>query len=382
MELAIFGAGIAGLMTAITLRAHGHECRVFERSRQSHEAGMGFILVPDAIACLQSFGVHLTGAVGGSALERYYCRNDAGRVVFEQNMPAGARGIRRRDLTTALVRALGEHATLVFDTELEGLEFNKELDVTSARLAAGKDEDKNRQVTADLYVGADGIGSRARQILFPGWPATYARVPEIVGLVHSDEAAAWAGRNFNKFHSGAGGIAVGVLPVGNEHVVWYLQFDAQRFPLSQEIIDGDGDKGAAVRRNFVEKLVGDWADPIPSLLTMTDFSRVHLWRPIDTDLIPRFNRRNLVLVGDAAHPLSPFTSQGVASAVADAVALAGELDRVKTADHLDPALARYSRERHDQCAPFLARGRELLQHFLEPLSVDHVVLPIATEIGA
>jgi salicylate hydroxylase len=380
MEIAIFGAGIAGLTTAITLRAHGHSCRVLERSRQSHEAGMGFILVPEAIACLQSFGVHLAGAVGGSPLERYYCRNEAGRVVFEQSMPAGARGIRRRDLTTALVRALGKHATLVFDAELDGLEVNRDLEIASARLSAGKDKDK--QVKADLYVGADGIGSRARQVLFPGWPTTYARVPEIVGLVHSDKAAAWAGYNFNKFHSDAGGIAVGVLPVGNEHVVWFLQFDAQRFPLSQEVIDGDGEKGAVVRRKFVEELVGAWADPIPSLLAMTDFSRVHLWRPIDTDLIPHFHRRNLVLVGDAAHPLSPFTSQGVASAVADAVALARALDRVKAADDLDQALARYSRERHDQCAPYLARGRELLQHFLEPLSIDHVVLPIATEIGA
>jgi len=45
MDVAIFGAGVAGLMTAIAMRAKGHRCRVYERHRRSHEAGMGFILV-------------------------------------------------------------------------------------------------------------------------------------------------------------------------------------------------------------------------------------------------------------------------------------------------------------------------------------------------
>jgi len=36
MEIAIFGAGIAGLMSAITLRAQGHRCQIYERMRQGH----------------------------------------------------------------------------------------------------------------------------------------------------------------------------------------------------------------------------------------------------------------------------------------------------------------------------------------------------------
>jgi 2-polyprenyl-6-methoxyphenol hydroxylase-like FAD-dependent oxidoreductase len=102
MEIAVFGAGIAGLMTAITLRGRGHKCRVYERSRQAYDAGMGFILVPEGIARLESFGVQLTGEVSGTRLDRYLCRDAAGRIVFEQAMPVGSRGIRRRDLTVLL----------------------------------------------------------------------------------------------------------------------------------------------------------------------------------------------------------------------------------------------------------------------------------------
>ena len=48
MNIAIFGAGIAGLMAGITLRSQGHGTRIYERARRGHETGMGFILMPEA----------------------------------------------------------------------------------------------------------------------------------------------------------------------------------------------------------------------------------------------------------------------------------------------------------------------------------------------
>lgn len=379
MKIAVFGAGIAGLMAAITLRERGHECHVYERSRQAHDAGMGFILVPEGIACLQRFGVQLTGELSGTELNRYLCRDASGRVVFEQAMPAGTRGIRRRDLTAALMRALGEDRIVVFGGELAHLEFGSDSRVAAALLKSNAGVSR---IGAGVYVGAEGVNSRARQTLFPDWPTTPDRVPEMVGLVRCDKAVAWADKNLNKFHADEGGIALGVLPVDAEHVVWYLQFDALRFPMSREVIDGYGPSGAQGRRNFVQKLVGTWGYPIPPLLGATDFSRVHLWRPIDADLVPFFHRGNLVLVGDAAHPLSPFTSQGVSSAIADAVALAKKLSGVESPDEVERALARYSAQRHDQCAPYLAKGRELSERFLEPLSERTATLPIAIKLSA
>lgn len=376
MDIAIFGAGIAGLMSAITLRAQGQRCRVYERSSQAQEAGMGFILVPEGIASLQRFGVRLAGDVSGAPLERYNCRDSAGHMVHEQSMPAGSLGIRRRDLTTALMRALGEEEILQF-ADCEGLEFDEDFHMAAAlvRSQAGV-----QRVTADLFVGAEGVNSRARQAIFPDWPATPDPTPEFVGLVRCDKAVSWAAHNLNKFHAAEGGLALGILPVDAEHVVWYLQFDSQRFPLAPEVMHGDAKLLAHSRREFVEKLVGAWAHPIPSLIAHTDFAKVHLWRPIETDLIPRFHRGNLVLVGDAAHPLSPFTSQGVSSALADAIVLAEEIDGAHSKEQLSQALGRYSSRQHAQCAPYVAHGRELVQRFLEPLSESNAVLPMATTI--
>ena len=369
MEIAIFGAGIAGLMSAITLRAQGHSCRIYERMRQGHETGMGFILMPDGIECLQSFGVSLTGENSGAPLQRYFCRSSNGQILYEQPLPAGTRSIRRRQLIDALMTALPADSAPRFDAELAALDFDDAGNVTQARLNTGAN------VKADLYVSAEGIRSRARYALFPEWPAHQAQVLEIVGMVSCKSTVRWASNNFNKFHAVTGGIALGTLAVDSEHVIWYLQFDSQRFPQPAE----DAANFAETRKQFVASLVGDWAEPIPHLLSIADFSRTHLWRPLDTDLVPSFYRGNLVLVGDAAHPLSPFTSQGVSSAVADAVALAENLrpENVKTPSDLEHVLSRYSIERREQCAPYVAKGRELTRHFLTPEIGSTILLPIA-----
>ena len=348
MDIVIFGAGAAGLMTAIALQRAGHRIRIFERSRQSHGAGMGFILVPECIQDLQKFGIEAPGM----ALKHYVYCNSKGDVLREELMRPGTRGVRRRDLIAALVAALPSDNTLNFDADLESLQLDESGRVASAHLnSCGR----NFQVNADLYVAADGIGSRGRQVLFPQWPTPQSQVLEIVGLVKCKSMVTWTNNNFHKFHATEGGIALGVVPMDPDHVVWYLQFDACRFSPPRE--------NAECRRAFVNQLVGEWAYPIPQLIANTNFSCMHLWLPVDTDLIPRFNQGNLVLVGDAAHPLLPFTSQGVATAVADAVTLA---DVLESNGNLTASLDSYSAQRRRHCSPYVARGRELMRNFLNP----------------
>lgn len=364
MDVAIFGAGIAGLMAGVTLRAQGHRCSIYERMLKGQETGMGFIMMPEGIRSLQSFGVKLSGEYSGVPLYRYCCLSSSGQVLYEQPLPPGTRSIRRRDLIGALMRALPADDTPTFDAELAGLDFDDAGKTTQARLHDGA------TVKADLYISAEGIRSRARQALFPNWPAPQAQVLEFVGLVRCKNTVQWTRNNFNKFHAVSGGIAFGILAVDAEHVIWYIQFDAKKYPPPPE----DTADFAQARQQFVKNLVGEWAAPVPHLVSITDFSYTHLWRPLDTDLVPAFYRGNLVLVGDAAHPLSPFTSQGVSSAVSDAVALA---ENLRTQSTLESALGRYSAERREQCAPYVQKGRELTHHFLSPQIVSTILLPIA-----
>ena len=357
-RVGIFGGGIAGLTTAIALGRHGYRCQIYERMRQVHEAGMGFILLREASASLQAGGISLRGV----PLYRYRCLDSSGTLLHQQNMPGGAIGLRRSDLISALVNALPEDKHLSFDSELDSLEFDGSGAVEAARLASG------RVVQADLYVGADGMRSRIRHALFPDWPACLAQVQEITGLARSADVVRWAGNDFNKFHVTRGGVALGVVPVDSDHVVWYMQFDSHRFSPSTRNVEG--------LHSFVRALVSEWADPVPDLVALTDPAQVYLWRPLDVDLIPYFHQKNLVLVGDAAHPLLPFTSQGVCSAIADAVTLA---ELLSGCDDPVQVLNCYSEVRRAKCAPYIHEGRKLRDRFLMPLSAESVLLPIVDD---
>jgi 2-polyprenyl-6-methoxyphenol hydroxylase-like FAD-dependent oxidoreductase len=113
--------------------------------------------------------------------------------------------------------------------------------------------------------------------------------------------------------------------------------------------------------------VGQWPQPLPELIELTDFSESHVWFTTDLDPLPSFHRGNVVLVGDAAHPLLPFTSQGVGSALQDALSLAthigGQFDCPKK---LEEGLRVFSDERLSCVTRFLQSGRELAERFLHP----------------
>src|SRR5258708_20567564 len=165
MEIAVMGAGIAGLMTAITLHRQGHNCRVFERSRQAEEGGKGFSGVPEGIRSLERFGVQLTGEVTGTPLTRHLCRNAAGGIVLEQAMPLGTLGIRRRDLIGALMLALSAGGNVVLDGELFQMETAEDSRVVAAHL---KSSTRDFRIHAAVFVGAEGGNSPATQALFSG----------------------------------------------------------------------------------------------------------------------------------------------------------------------------------------------------------------------
>jgi 2-polyprenyl-6-methoxyphenol hydroxylase-like FAD-dependent oxidoreductase len=360
MKVAIFGAGLAGLACAISLDAEGHDCEIYERSRQAQDAGMGFILLPEAITGLASLGVLLQGNRSGVPLAHYICRNSSGEVLEQQSLPAGTRSFRRRDLIAGMTASLNGSLPIVFHSELDRLEFNSQGRVRAAYFSSG------RKVDAELYLAADGSRSRARTAIYPHWSAPSAPVAEIVGMVRCADAIRWSQGNFNKFHAQSGGLAFGVVPVDRDHVVWFLQFDVEKFQLPPDTPEA--------LLNFVENLVGEWAEPVPHLLHHTDYSRVHLWQPVDADLVPEFYRGNLVLVGDAAHPMLPFTSRGVSSAIADAIVLT---EALCTTDNLNQALAQYSAQRRRECAPYITKGRDLTRNFLGPLCQENAVVPLA-----
>jgi 2-polyprenyl-6-methoxyphenol hydroxylase-like FAD-dependent oxidoreductase len=363
LRVAVLGGGVAGLTVAAALRVRGRPCRVYERRPAAGPAGMGIVLSAEAVTDLADAGLDPVGTAAplgslGVELHRYrsYCPDGAPRDVLD--IPAGWRGMPRSELVDALYRRVPA-GTLAHDAELATLSVDPEGMVAEARLASGA------PVRADIYLAADGAHSLARRTLYANWPQRPARVSELVGIARCPTVSQWAGNDLHKFHTA--GVAIGILPAGGDTVGWFMQFDSERFPAPPDTVAG--------RREFAHGLVGTWAEPVPELLRATGFDLTHIWRPIDVDLVPQFHSGNLVLLGDAAHPLLPFTSQGVGAAVAGARDFAVALDE---SDSIPAALAAYSAACRSRCAPYVDRGRELTRAFL----ADETPLPLAVPTGA
>lgn len=325
------------------MRASGWDVRVFERTSTERRRGTGFLFLPNGIAAARSLGLWDRLAPVGAPLRRF--QRWGPQSVHVSTDPFDAHGFVHGAFVNALEAALPQgvvrHEASVVDVLYEGGR------VRSALLEGGE------QVEADLYVAADGVRSVVRQRVVPAHVLVPADVHEVVNVVDAPDVAQALGDRFVKIEDPANGWALGAVPCAGA-VVWFLQFDPVRGEL---LTSDDGPR----RRRFVEARVGRLPAPLDGLLARTDYTTSYLWRAVDLDPLPSMAFGNLVIVGDAAHPLLPFTSQGVASAMEDALALGACLD---DAPSRDDALRRFSEQRLPVVTHYGAYGRRLRDRFL------------------
>jgi salicylate hydroxylase/6-hydroxynicotinate 3-monooxygenase len=75
---------------------------------------------------------------------------------------------------------------------------------------------------------------------------------------------------------------------------------------------------------------------------------VHKWAIVDRDPLPRWADGAMVLLGDAAHPMTQYMAQGAASAMEDAVVLSRCIEAAP--GDMPAAFARYAKARRERTA--------------------------------
>jgi 2-polyprenyl-6-methoxyphenol hydroxylase-like FAD-dependent oxidoreductase len=209
----------------------------------------------------------------------------------------------------------------------------------------------------DLLVGAEGWRSVLCEALNPGYRRPQSRVREIVTSTLMPRLAKQIGGDFIKTVFADRALAFGLLAPSADHVIGFLQYDAERYSPGR-------DATAADLGRFLRTLLEDAPEPVRTYVEAADLTTAHVWSPPDADLPPRLHCANAVLIGDAAHPLLPFTSQGVSAALEDAVLLADCL-AADGGDGLTGALAAFARKRRRGLAAFIEGGRRILSSFLD-----------------
>ncbi|MFC8312936.1 FAD-dependent monooxygenase [Gordonia sp. NPDC057258] len=324
MKVVVVGAGIAGLCTAVGLASTGARVTVVERAPEVRGGGAGLSIFANGVRALDALGMRsVLGGAAASTPPTSGTRTPGGRWLsrFDPASLTDMRVVRRTDLHAALLAAAAAVVDIRTGSGVDDIAPDRGL----VRLADGTEIGD-----CDLIVGADGLRSRVRAAVVEdpgvrrcGYSAWRAITTTPVSV---DAAGETTGR----------GARFGIAPLPDGHVYWFASVSDD---------GGDSEGGLdAVRQRF-----SGWHRPIGELLDATDPATVG-YLPIEelAKPLPTFVRAgrgcSSVLVGDAAHAMTPNLGQGANQAMEDAATLTALLRRHGRAD-LDEALRTYDRLR-------------------------------------
>jgi 2-polyprenyl-6-methoxyphenol hydroxylase-like FAD-dependent oxidoreductase len=334
-RILIVGAGIAGLALAASLERFGITPVVVEIEGQSFSRGLALMLTSNVALALRRVG--LDGAVidRGLVLERIIHADPSGQPVeaIHDLGPANERyapniGITRDGLMSGLSTALGaqiRYSTTI--TSVDGPTGEPEVTFSDGTRAA-----------FDLVVGADGIRSAVRKLIYSDVEPVYRSFCAWRTVMEcSDDEPVFR-------LSSTAGCTLGSFPVGpNLMYAFLLAHCAEIPPWSRDERLARFKELAAIFHGNVSPLIQRQQDPAHVIFV-----------PVYEVEAPSYYRGRMLVVGDAAHAFSPLLAQGAAMAIEDAVALAELLGE---SGDIDLALRAYEERRRPRVETIRATVR-------------------------
>ena len=325
-EVAVVGAGIGGLATALAMAARGAKVKVFEQSPDVSEVGAGLQITPNGVAVLDALGLGeelRRIGVAASALElRDYRR---GSRVVRLDFGAGSSDRPYLLLHRADLIALMTKAAVTAGIEIStGRAVTSVVEGPSSACAVFSD---STSMDVPLLIGADGLHSRLRPVLNKNAPATFTGQVAWRAIVRAPDAR----RRHIEVHMGPGRHVV-TYPLRNGEMLNVVAVE-EREEWSEEGWNHPGQPDR-MRREF-----SMFGPEIRHVLGQIE--TVNVWGLFRHPVALRWFGAYTALVGDAAHPTLPFLAQGANMALEDAWVLAECLDRASQA----AALADYQRRR-------------------------------------
>lgn len=338
----VVGGGIGGMSAAITLRKLGVPVDLVDLDPQWRVYGAGITITGATLRAFHALGVLdavVQGAYAGDGIQ--VCDMGGQRIarvptplVADTELP-GSGGIMR-----PLLHKILSEKTLALGTKVR---LGTTVDaLTDLPQGVGVVFSDGRTAEYDVVIGADGVFSKVRTLLFPDaprpqytgqcvWRLVVPRPPEI-----------------ERRHFFLGGPhKVGLTPVSAEEMYMFLLETTPRRPvLPDEALPGE-----------LAKLMAGYGGPLRAIReSLGPHSRIVL-RPLEGFLLPRpWHRGRVLLIGDAAHPTTPQLASGAGMAVEDALVLGAELAK---ADTVSVAFAGFMARRYERCRLVVENSLEI-----------------------
>lgn len=333
-HVAIIGGGIGGVALAVACLHRSIPFTLYERDNSFDTRSQGYgLTLQQGSKAMEALGIlslkegvistrHVVHTAEGKVIgewgKRKWMQSEAKTSSKRHNMH-----IARQSLRFALLEQLGGHDAIQWGhqlvdflaSETGGIALSFEVDgkVTSSR--------------ADIVVGADGIHSAMRRLL-PGTDATPLKYLGCIVILGICSLKALEGvtssllDSATVFQTANGNERIYVMPYSRDSVMWQLSFPMpEKAAKELRVLGPQALKEEACRRV-------QWHDPIPQILAATLEAHISGYPVYDRELLHSEMMEKwggVTLIGDAAHPMSPFKGQGANQALLDALVLAREI---------------------------------------------------------
>ena len=330
-HLAIIGGGIGGVALAVACLHRGIPFTLYERDNNFDARSQGYgLTLQQASKAIEGLGIF--SLKDGVISTRHLVHTTKGKVIGEWGirkwMPSAPKmpprrtnvHIARQSLRIALIEQLGGHDAVQWKHQLLDLKKNEDESVDLTFEVNG--EIKNFK--ADLVVGADGIRSTVRRLIIGEniTPLRYLGCIVILGICPLS-----AVENNNSplldsvtvFQTANGNERIYIMPYTSDSVMWQLSF-----PMPENEAKALSAQGPQALKEEA-CLRTQWHAPIPQILLATPVHHISGYPVYDRQLLNSellTQTGQVTLIGDAAHPMSPFKGQGANQALLDALALA------------------------------------------------------------
>jgi 2-polyprenyl-6-methoxyphenol hydroxylase-like FAD-dependent oxidoreductase len=313
MKINIIGAGIGGLMTAISLQRKGYEVEIYEAAAELRPLGAGIIMASNALQIARRLGVAESIIQAGVPLQSFGIANHRGRPLQLMDIQA--------------VKAkYGEPSVVIHRGNLQQI-LLKELASTSIQLgkrlaslehlADGRVQARfeNGSLTeSDLLIGADGLRSATRRAIFGDTPLRYSShtcwrgiLPHVID--HPEQGLElWAK---------TGGKRIAMLQLSPTQVYFY--YTEKRKPGFNVPV--------AERVAYLCEQLQEFPARYGQVMAKAKAEEIFHDDLYDLKPLPSWHQGRVVLIGDAAHATTPNMGQGGCQAVEDAWYLAEQLER-------------------------------------------------------
>lgn len=332
MKICVAGAGIGGLTFILALQYFRRSlCYTDDRitlieKAPSIKEGVGIVLNPNGIEVLDFIGLKEPFLAAANPIETISIKREHQCISIDLKEVWGIEqlpcSIPRKTLHELFFNKIKQKEVGIYmNCALEGIQINNS--TVNVQMKDAESE------SFDLVVGADGVHSRVREICFPGSSARNT------GLFYfrfiSRNKMGVPSHTWQTIELGEG--TFGFIPLSEELVHCFVQLAVDEYPCTRGEEELYFKKNITAQNALLDTAFAERCSPLQA-------GFAYMVEP------ENFYNNQVVLLGDAAHAVSPTLSEGAALAMEDALVLALALC---STDVIQDALQLYHSVRSQRC---------------------------------